>query len=154
MAIGFVGRTRALGRKRVVISKNGVASPLDSNSETPLKRRCSGRMVFEPEKSQLEALPQDILIKILCGVEHDDLKQLFDVSTAIREATAIAKKWHFAYNTPTKKSRAFRTRLDLEDSDELDEIEAPKAPSRRYKARLDGKKLNDISVALFSSMDE
>ena len=56
---------------------------------TPLKRRC-GKMVEEDaEKSILESVPQDILIRILCGVDHDDLKQLFHLSSTIRDAVQL-----------------------------------------------------------------
>ncbi|XP_062014817.1 F-box protein At1g61340-like [Rosa rugosa] len=91
---------------------------LSWSPNTPLKKQRSECFDFE---SKLEALPQETLIKILCGVDNEDLKQLFHVSKAIREATLIAKQWHFAYSTP----RNIRT------NDDLDEIEAPNAPSRK-----------------------
>lgn len=62
-----------------------------------------------------------------------------------------AKDFHFAYSTP-KKVRAFRTAIDLGDlSEEADEIEAPDAPkqSRAAQSRLEGKKLDSITVNLF-----
>ncbi|XP_052181927.1 F-box protein SKIP27-like, partial [Diospyros lotus] len=68
-------------------------------------------------------------IRVLCGVDHDDLKQLFHVSKTIREATLIAKQWHFAYSTPAKTS-AFRNSIDLEDTGD---IEAPNAPKQFRK---------------------
>ncbi|KAJ9168933.1 hypothetical protein P3X46_020408 [Hevea brasiliensis] len=146
--LGLVKHTRSFGRKRVLIDNITDSMLLDSPVKTPLKRLCS----LEPEKSALESLPQDILIRILCGVDHDDLKQLFHVSTVIRESTMVAKKWHFAYSTP-RKTPAFRTPIDFENPNELDEIEAPNAPKqqRSYRSRLNGKKLADISVALFAS---
>ncbi|KDP20884.1 hypothetical protein JCGZ_21355 [Jatropha curcas] len=148
LGFGFVKYTRSFGRKRILISNSEDFLPLDSPIQTPLKRHCN----LEPEKSALESLPQDILVKILCGVDHDDLKQLFHVSTVIREATLVAKKWHFAYSTP-KKTPAFRTSIDFENPSEFEDIEAPNAPKvpRSYKSRLNGKNLADISVALFAS---
>ncbi|XP_021887056.1 F-box protein SKIP27-like [Carica papaya] len=152
LELGVVKYTRGLGRKRIVISnvEESSLSPLDSVIRTPLKRQCSGRMIFGFEKSPLEALPQDILIRILCGVDHEDLKQLFHVSKAIREATLFAKKSHFAYTTP-RKTAVFRTPIDFDDSSELDDIEAPNAPrqERNYRSRLTGRSLASISVALF-----
>ncbi|KAJ1388097.1 F-box-like domain superfamily [Sesbania bispinosa] len=157
MALGFEGYsyTRALGRKRVVVSNNVEASPLDSSPVmTPLKRVCSGRITINEERSRLEALPLDILIRVLCGVDHEDLKQLLLVSKTIREATEIAKKLHFEYSTPKKKIFAFRTPLDLqEDGSGFQEIETPKAPLRKSKSRLSGRNLAGISVALFSSTE-
>ncbi|KAM1363730.1 hypothetical protein ACFX15_028076 [Malus domestica] len=100
MELGFVKYTRALGRKRIGISNNGEeASPADLYPNTPLKKQRSGKMIWESKtaaSSALEALPQEILIKVVCGVDHDDLKRLFRVSKAIREATLVAKQWHFA----------------------------------------------------------
>ncbi|KAE8732490.1 telomerase Cajal body protein 1-like [Hibiscus syriacus] len=50
------------------------------------------------------------MFSVIYGVDHDDLKQLFNISKSIREATVIAKKLHFAYRTPTKV-KPFRTSL-------------------------------------------
>uniref|UniRef100_A0A6N2KPS9 F-box domain-containing protein n=1 Tax=Salix viminalis TaxID=40686 RepID=A0A6N2KPS9_SALVM len=85
-------RSYSFGRKRV-LSFNNILNDedllnLDSSFISPLKRLRS----LKPEKSNLESLPQDILIRVLCGVDHDDLKQLFHVSKVIREATSIAKE--------------------------------------------------------------
>ncbi|GJQ90749.1 F-box protein SKIP27-like protein [Tanacetum coccineum] len=92
MALGRVKRTSSLGRKRVLIlnhmefdSVNDVGTP---KKKQFLEESCG----FCCEKSLLEAMPQEILIKILCGVDHDDLKRLFHVSKTIREAVVIAKK--------------------------------------------------------------
>lgn len=78
-----------------------------------------------------------------------------DIDLCLQLQTLIAKQSHFAYSTPSK-TRAFRTTIDLEGSSEFEDKEAPNAPklSRRCKSRLSKKKLADISVALFSSMDE
>ncbi|CAI9292685.1 unnamed protein product [Lactuca saligna] len=122
---------------------------------TPKKKQFLGsESLFCYERSLLEALPQEILIKILCGVDHDDLKRLFHVSKPIREAALIAKKLHFEYSTP-KKIPAFRCSLNLEEfpSRDFDEIEAPNAPkqSRVSRSRLTKKNLAAITVSLFAS---
>ncbi|KAK8664796.1 hypothetical protein V6N13_084570 [Hibiscus sabdariffa] len=144
LGLGFVRYTHGLGRKRV-----GSLPPDSSNSAPLLKRQCSDRTMAIDDynrKAAIESLPQDVLIRIICGVDHDDLKQLFNVSKSIREATVIAKKLHFAYSTPTKV-KAFRTSLDLE----LNDIEAPKAPVQwRTRRPINRKKLADISIALFA----
>ncbi|XP_016164147.1 F-box protein At1g61340-like [Arachis ipaensis] len=108
MAIRFEGynftRTRSLGRKKVV-SGNVKGSPLDSETDMALlKRVCSGRFNFNSERSLLEALPLDILIRVLCGVNHEDLEQLLHVSKTISEAAEVAKRFHFEYSTPKKKT--------------------------------------------------
>ncbi|KAL2931994.1 F-box protein SKIP27 [Bienertia sinuspersici] len=91
------------------------------------------RSCIQNSTSLLEALPQELLF---CGVDHDDLKQLFLVSKTVRDAAIIAKKSHFAYSTP-----------------EFDDLEAPNAPKQARKMnrpRINKKKLHDISVALFA----
>ncbi|KAK8580711.1 hypothetical protein V6N12_070966 [Hibiscus sabdariffa] len=144
--LGFVRCTFGLGRKRVGISyETQDLTPLDSTTKVPLlKRQCSERMVLMlpaddyHEKSALESLPQDVLIRIICGVDHEDLKQLFNVSKSIREATVIAKQSYFSYSTPTKV-KAFRTSIDFEGSNELDDIEAPNAPRQWRSHRNPGR---------------
>ncbi|XAR53673.1 hypothetical protein NMG60_11022318 [Bertholletia excelsa] len=154
LGCGIVRYLRSMSGKRIAISEN---MEVDSSVETfNLKRHCSGKTMFTShEKSLLEALPQDILIKVLCGVDHDDLKQLFHVSKTLREATIIAKQWHFEYSTP-KKIPVFRNAIYFEDDGESEELEAPNAPKqfRTRGSRLSGKKLSDISVALFASSEE
>ncbi|RYR65777.1 hypothetical protein Ahy_A03g011696 isoform B [Arachis hypogaea] len=168
MAIGFEGynftRTRSLGRKRVV-SGNVEGSPLDSETDmAPLKRVCSGRFNFNSERSLLEALPLDILvsfnsdgviIRVLCGVDHEDLEQLLHVSKTISEAAEVAKRFHFEYSTPKKKTfDSFHSSINFNDAKGFEEIVTPKAPLRKSKSRLNSGKLASISVALFASDDE
>ncbi|XP_075664237.1 F-box protein At1g61340-like [Castanea sativa] len=156
LGLEYVRCASAFGRKRILISNHFEGLAIDSAPKTPSKKMCGERLGLDSERSLLEALPQDILIRVLCGVNHEDLKQLFHVSKTIREATLIAKQWHFAYSTPSK-TRAFRTAFDLENPSELDdETEAPNAPKqlRPRRSRLSEKKLADISVALFASPDE
>ncbi|KAI7725971.1 hypothetical protein M8C21_031824 [Ambrosia artemisiifolia] len=143
--LGLVKRTGSFGRKRILILNEMDIDSVDIGS--PKKKRAVGSC-FGSERSVLEVLPQDILIKVICGVEHDDLKRLFHVSKPIREAVIIAKKLHFAYSTP-KKVPAFRCSLD--QTLDVDEVEAPNAPrqSRVARSRLSGKKLAYLSVALF-----
>ncbi|CAA0826562.1 F-box protein [Striga hermonthica] len=150
-------RSSSFGRKRVALS-NVVVGGSDFQSgdfaaTSPSKRRCPDQdSVFSEEQSVLENLPQEILIKVLCGVEHDDLKRLFFVSKAIREATMIAKQHHFAYSTP-RKLFGFQYNGYFGD---FDEAEAPNAPkqSRVPRHRLTAKKLSEISVKLFASGED
>ncbi|GMI97238.1 hypothetical protein HRI_003393100 [Hibiscus trionum] len=141
MSLGRVYRLASLNLKHEV-----------SDGEESQFGQCSQRMVVMSraddyhEKSALESLPQDVLIRIICGVDHEDLKQLFNVSKSIREATVIAKQSYFAYSTPTK-IKTFQTSIDFEESNELDDIEAPNAP-RQWRSHR--KKLVAISVELFA----
>lgn len=146
--LGFAMCTRALGRKRVALRDD---MDFDSISIRGLKKV---RSEYFDKSSLLESLPQDVLIRVLCGVRHDDLKHLFHVSKTIREAALIAKQWHFAYRTPSKVL-AVKTNIDGERCEEIDKIEVPNAPkhSKCARPRLGQKELADISVALFSSLD-
>ncbi|CAK8530457.1 unnamed protein product [Lathyrus sativus] len=136
------GFSKSLGRKRVVVSEN-----MESfSSFTPLKRVYSGRFNFNSDISLLESLPQDILLHVLCGVDHDDLKQLFHVSRITREATLIVKESHFQFTTPKKRS--------YNSSDKFLEIEAPKTPLKKSKeSKFSSEELSDISTALFCVTD-
>ncbi|QCD76686.1 F-box protein At1g61340-like [Vigna unguiculata] len=143
MAIGLVdySNTLTLGRKRVVVSNDVEASP---QVTTPLKKICSREISSKSQMSPLEAIPQDILVQVLCSVDHEDLKQLFHVSKTIRDATLIAKDLHFEYSTPKKKTFAFLH----PNADVSKEIETPKAPLRKSKSRWNAN-LADITMALF-----
>ncbi|KAI3498850.1 hypothetical protein L1887_34636 [Cichorium endivia] len=143
-SLGLVKRTSSFGRKRILILNEMDIDSIDAIS--PTKKRSMGNS-FGASKSFLEALPQDILIRVLCGVEHDDLKSLFHVSKPIREAAMIAKKLHFEFSTP-KKVPAFGSTIDP-SSVEFDEIGAPRR-LRVAHSRLDRKKLAALSVALFN----
>ncbi|CAJ1961538.1 unnamed protein product [Sphenostylis stenocarpa] len=146
MAIGLAdySNTLSLGRKRVVVSNDLEPSP---QVTTPLKRIRSGEISLNSEMSLFEALPQDLLVKVLCGVDHEDLKQLFHVSITIREATLIAKELHFEFSTPKKKTFAFLNRSDLENANVYKEIKTPKAPLRKSRSRWNAS-LADIATIL------
>ncbi|KAL1829746.1 hypothetical protein DCAR_0209115 [Daucus carota subsp. sativus] len=146
-----LSRSWSFGRKRVFVANH---MEVDSCFTTPKKKHCRGDSVLDSEKSALDSLPQDILIRILCGVEHDDLKTLFNVSNSIRAATVIAKEWHFAYSTPTKKL-AFRDPVEFENSGDTYEVEAPNAPkqSRVAQSRLNGKNQLSLSRRLFMELE-
>lgn len=58
-SVSFGGEARALGRKRIGISD---FDDSDWSPKTPLKKQRSGRFDFDTETSQLEALPQEILV--------------------------------------------------------------------------------------------
>lgn len=122
--LGFGNCTRMIGRKRVAISHCLDASSFSSPPTSPHRKRADRKE--RSETSQLEALPEDILvriltmllddfvfcflhflimipprilmfslvqIRILCFVDHDDLKQLFHVSKSIKETVSSAE--HF-----------------------------------------------------------
>ncbi|KAI4374095.1 hypothetical protein MLD38_012133 [Melastoma candidum] len=155
LGLGFVRLSQGLGRKRIVISSAPEAFPCPSGGGfgAPLKRQRSQRLSLDSERSYLESLPQDVLIRILCFVEHNDLRQLFMVSKNIRDASVIAEQWHFAYATP-RKVPAFRNPLELDDSGEFSDIEPPNAPLRLFRRQVTRKNLADVTTVLFPGVEE
>ncbi|CAH2038289.1 unnamed protein product [Thlaspi arvense] len=125
LGLEFVKYKRGFRRKRVLISGGKIRG----------------------KTRELETLPQDILVRIICGVEHEDLKKLVNVSKTIRDATLIAKKWHFEYSTP-RKTLFFRGGLDSV-IDLGDEIEAPLLKKYSFSRIICNKKVSKISMALF-----
>ncbi|XP_019177158.1 PREDICTED: F-box protein At1g61340-like [Ipomoea nil] len=147
---GIVKR-QCFGRKRVVVSiPSGLQLELEEMDDlntggrgTETKKHCSCEMWLSP----LESLPTDVVVRIILGVDHDDLSRLFHVSKTIREVTMIAKKWHFEYSTPTKTNHQLLD--DDEDSVELEAPNAPRQTTRLPELRLSHKKLSSIAVVLF-----
>ncbi|KAJ4887330.1 F-box protein [Raphanus sativus] len=155
LELELVQYKRGFGRKRVLVSVTGdsvFTSPVGTISS---KKLCDKTLATSCGQSrELEDLPLDILVKIICGVEHEDLKQLFHVSKIIREATLIAKQTHFAYSTP-RKTLVFRLgRYGSDKPFDLgeDEMEAPAAPlqKKRYRRINRNEDNSGVSVALFN----
>ncbi|PPD72951.1 hypothetical protein GOBAR_DD30156 [Gossypium barbadense] len=151
MALGKIRRSSSLKFNHGVVNdweESGLRRFVRCNSGLGRKR-----IEISNEIEEFSPIDSPTKVKIICGVDHEDLKQLFKVSKSIREITIIAKKMHFAYSTP-RKVKAFRTSIDLEERSELiDGIEeAPNAPRqwRSYRS-INRKKLAGISVALFAS---
>ncbi|XP_010455837.1 PREDICTED: F-box protein At4g05010 [Camelina sativa] len=144
LGLGFVRFTRGLGRKRILISKS--SAPVNNDSSPP----------EESNRSLLESLHQDILIRVLCHVDHEDLETLKLVSKTIRKAVIEAKKSHFDYSTP-KKRLPFRDAVLINEEDsnsnsdsssQSDEMEPPNAPIRRRTINRESD-LSKISMVLF-----
>uniref|UniRef100_A0A0A9D0B2 F-box domain-containing protein n=1 Tax=Arundo donax TaxID=35708 RepID=A0A0A9D0B2_ARUDO len=139
--------TRILGRKRVAVSP----TPGSRTPHSPvraLRKQRSTRLHMDDAVSLLESLPQDVLIKVLCKVNHSDLRQLLLVSKPVSEATIVARELHFAFATPSAKA-VFRDDLGEEE-------ETPWAP-RQHRVRgsrhLRGKNLAAVAVNLSVSFE-
>ncbi|XP_042466687.1 F-box protein At1g61340-like [Zingiber officinale] len=134
----FVHSNNTLRRKRVALS-NSVNL---LNFASPVKLCGRSRL---GKTNRLENLPQDVLVRILCKVEHRDLKRLLLVSKTVNAATSVAKELHFAFATPISKP-VFRDETK----------ETPNAPKQQRiaKSRLDGSKLSSIATALFTSSED
>ncbi|CAN6219235.1 unnamed protein product [Urochloa humidicola] len=139
--------TRILGRKRVAVSPTPGSKTPHSPVRTLRKQR-SVRFHMDDAVSLLESLPQDVLIKVLCKVNHSDLRQLLLVSKPVNEATVVARELHFKFATPSSKA-VFRG-----DDDGIDE-DGPGAPRQRRvaRSRLRGKNLESIAVNLSASFE-
>lgn len=109
-------RSHSFGRKRVVLSSALQFDDFITITET--KKHCREVSIPSSEKSALESLPQDVLvsseldllivymnmkksfllifcfcnlqIRIIFGVDHDDLSRLFHVSKTIREVVSLS----------------------------------------------------------------
>ncbi|XP_062188366.1 F-box protein SKIP27-like [Phragmites australis] len=141
--------TRILGRKRVAVSLTPGSKSPHSPVHTLRKQR-STRLHMDDAVSLLESLPQDVLIKVLCKVNHGDLRQLFLVSKPVSEATIVARELHFAFTTPSPKA-VFRD----DECAEEDDDDGPGAPKqhRVSRSRLGGKNLATIAVNLSTSFE-
>ncbi|KAG2267915.1 hypothetical protein Bca4012_061595 [Brassica carinata] len=126
---------KRFGKKKVLISSGKIQDSKNICEKTVDKTQ------------EFETLPQDILIKIICGVEHGDLKQLCNVSKTIRDATLIAKKCHFEYSTP-RKTLFFRDCLDSM-IDFGDVIEVPLVKKHQLSKITCENRASKISVSLF-----
>ncbi|CAN8325500.1 unnamed protein product [Cochlearia groenlandica] len=157
LGLGSVSFTRGIGRKRILFStRSAVDIPATIQANIPAKsQRNRAAIVSPPPFSRLELLPQELLVRVICGVDHEDLNSLSIVSKTIREASLEAKRLHFAYSTP-KKSQAFRNSIVLENvsgSNHLveDDLEPPNAPVRhRWTGAKRKEQLANVTVALFT----
>ncbi|CAH8333227.1 unnamed protein product [Eruca vesicaria subsp. sativa] len=149
LGLGLARITRGLGRKRILISKSNQENV--SNSDQNLRKRSKSETT-KSSNSVLESLHQDILIRVLCHVDHGDLERLKRVSKTIRNAVLEAKKSHFDYTTP-KKTLSFRDPLVILDQDSnsnglSDQDEPPNAPTRMKNVSRESD-LSKISMVLF-----
>ncbi|URE13170.1 F-box protein [Musa troglodytarum] len=126
--------------------KANLSSPCGAPSERRVRRWRTQTL------NRLEALPLDILVKILSKVDHSDLKQLLLVSKTVNGATLIARESHFVFSTPISKS-LFKKQSNKIDSDlGIINEEAPHAPNQQRvaRSRLNGVQLSSVAIALFT----
>ncbi|XP_009611042.1 F-box protein At4g35930 [Nicotiana tabacum] len=80
-----------------------VTSPMDLAKQNTLQMTPKTPGAVEGmSESRLESLPLDLLVKILCHLQHDQLKSVFHVSHKIRKAVILARQFHFNYTTPDR----------------------------------------------------
>jgi hypothetical protein len=57
----------------------------------------------------LLSMPEDVLLKVVCYLQHDDIKPMFLVCKQLKTTLHQAIKWHFNYATPSRMALADRT---------------------------------------------
>ncbi|XP_047323716.1 F-box protein At4g35930-like [Impatiens glandulifera] len=65
----------------------------------------------QDSESRLESLPFDIQVKIICLLQHDQLRAVFHVSRKVRKAVLMARQFHFNYTTPDRAKREFLMKI-------------------------------------------
>ncbi|PWA83697.1 F-box domain-containing protein [Artemisia annua] len=115
-------------------------------------------------ESQLESLPMELLVKILCHMHHDQLKAVFHVSERIRTAVIIARRFHFNYKTPDRsRQEMLNTMTPLptqhwpfvsKDDDKRKAMTLPRTPKAprhgpRPPSRLNLIEMRQVAAALF-----
>lgn len=142
-----------------------VSSPLDFVRQHSLPKTPK---TPQPEDSnfdsRLEALPMDLLVKILCHLHHDQLKAVFHVSQRVRMAVILARQFHFNYTTPDRsRQEMLRTMTPLATEHWpfaskgegkgiwLPSPHTPKAPRHgpRPPSRLKYTEMRQVAAALF-----
>ncbi|WPT16705.1 F-box protein [Picochlorum sp. SENEW3] len=66
----------------------------DEDVETPYRCRPN-------DPTGLLSLPEDVLLKVVCHLNHEEIKPLFRVCKDLRNTLREAVKFHFNYATPT-----------------------------------------------------
>lgn len=150
----YVSRSLESSLKTIVGNSDEV--PQSNPLETP--RRTPSTKQFDSQ-SCLEALPMDVLVRILCHLHHDQLLPVFHVSQRIRSAVSIARQHHFNYITPDR-TRQEMLRIRTPHSNEhwpfLRNIDSrslfpptPKAPRQGTRPRSHSVCMKQISAVLF-----
>eukprot|EP00249_Psilotum_nudum_P036039 c6214_g1_i1 orf=2-775(-) len=79
-------------RKKLVAPK----TPLSPANANPVGLHTPNHAVAQSaSESPLESLPLELLVRIICALQHDQLKPAFHVCKRIRQAVLIARQCHF-----------------------------------------------------------
>ncbi|KAH9290187.1 hypothetical protein KI387_034304, partial [Taxus chinensis] len=166
-----------MGRKRVAVNSESCEKSADICSEESRRFRpmesflpVHGKEENSARLTDIESLPLDILVHIVCNVHHDELKPLSHVSSKFRDAVQIARQLHFDYTTPIRL-RAQKRRADSLIPDEgsencsrrFEDLEpffsssqrpatpnAPKQMGKFQKLRISPEEMKETASLLFS----
>ncbi|CAN0861340.1 F-box protein At4g35930 [Linum grandiflorum] len=151
----------ALDRSPLMMSPVGLLKQQNNLVTTPKTPRVDEEREYE---SQLESLPMDVLVKVMCHLHHDQLRAVFHVSQRIRKAVLIARQYHFNYTTPDRsRQEMLRTMTPLPTEHWpfvgkgdgkgafLSSPDTPKAPRHgpRPPSRLKITEMKQIAAVLF-----
>lgn len=144
---------------------SAVSSPLDLVKQNSLlKTPKTPRVEGCDSESRLEALPMDLLVKVLCHLHHDQLRAVFHVSQRIRMAVIVARQFHFNYTTPDRSRQEMLTTMTPLATEHwpffskgegrgfrLPSPHTPKAPRHgpRPPSRLKYTEMRQVAAALF-----
>ncbi|XP_062144598.1 F-box protein At4g35930-like isoform X2 [Alnus glutinosa] len=88
-------------------------------------------------ESQLESLPKELLVKIICHLHHDQLRAVFHVSNKrIRKAVLCARRTHFNYTTPRRPDRVSTPPAEHLSLQSMGDGTPPAPRRRRPRSRL------------------
>ncbi|KAH7331252.1 hypothetical protein KP509_20G022300 [Ceratopteris richardii] len=102
-------------------------------------------------ESVLEELPFDLLLRIVCCLEHDDLRFVSLVCKRLYRAVTIAKQTHFCFRTPHREKRGRMVKIYLSQDDQSPSqrglskaFVCPSTPSApKHSARPAGRRLGN-----------
>ncbi|EFJ38709.1 hypothetical protein SELMODRAFT_402840 [Selaginella moellendorffii] len=85
----------------MVVEEVPAPAARSSNEE---QSRDAGTGTAQPSSSSssVETLPPELLVRIVCRLDHNQLKPVFHVCRSLRQAVMIAKQCHFNFTTPGK----------------------------------------------------
>ncbi|WOL09708.1 F-box protein [Canna indica] len=130
---------------------------LPATPKTPQSADCDS-------ESRLEALPTDLLVKILCRLHHDQLRAVFHVSQRIRTAVLLARQIHFNFTTPDRSRQEMLNTMTPVPTERWPFVSkangkgmlgssphTPKAPRQgnRTRSRLNAVDVRQIAAVLF-----
>nr|XP_010933945.1 F-box protein At4g35930-like [Elaeis guineensis] len=103
--------------------------------------------------ASIDSLPLDILVQILCKLNHDELKPSLVVSKSFHNAALMAQQLHFDFSTPAPK-KATMAFADMKDMDMTPGAPSLKLGSRKPRtSKLSEEETRKIAVVLFPVAD-
>ncbi|MCO5614917.1 hypothetical protein L7F22_069202 [Adiantum nelumboides] len=92
-----------------------------STPSTPTSQLHLGLALYEEfdGDSLLEELPFDLLLRIVCCLEHDDLRPVSLACKRLLRAVTIAQRCHFSYTTPNRAKEGKSAQIYLSSDEQM-----------------------------------